>query len=197
MYSPARHDEPTGLANYADQQLSALRASIYGLTEQQARRKPCRSELSIGGLIKHVTRGLRGAVSQLDGTAGEFVLDEATYAEFMGSFALTADETAVEIVEKFDAARAAFLEAMQSADPDADAMAQPAPWAGILDSRPMKNRYFMVHQIEEFARHAGHADILREEIDGMSVPALEMSLAGAPANDFFTPFKPEPGTILA
>ena len=197
MYAPARHDELTGLANYADQQLGALRAAIYGLTEQQARQTPCRSALSIGGLLKHITRGLRGAVAQLDGTAEPMVLDEATYAEFMGSFALTADETAVEIVEKFDAARTAFLEAMETADPDADSMAQPAPWAGIYDSRPMKNRYFMVHQIEEFARHAGHADIIREEIDGMTVPALEMSLAGAPANDFFAPYTPEPGTILA
>jgi hypothetical protein len=54
-----------------------------------------------------------------------------------------------------------------------------------------------VHVVEELARHAGHADIIREQIDGMSVPALVLTLAGAPANDFFTPYEPAPGTLLA
>ncbi|ALG85582.1 DUF664 domain-containing protein [Gordonia phthalatica] len=197
MYAPASHDELTGLINYADQQLSALRAAVYGLTEAQARETPCRSTLSIGGLLKHVTRGMRGAVKEFDGTAEVRALDASAFAEYMGSFALTDDETAAQIIADFDDARAAFLEAMRAADPDADAMAQPAPWAGIFDSRPMKTRYFMVHQIEEYARHAGHADIIREQLDGMTVPALEMSLAGAPANDFFTPYVPQSGTLLA
>ncbi|EGD55208.1 DUF664 domain-containing protein [Gordonia neofelifaecis] len=197
MYAPARDDELTGLINYADQQLGALRAAAYGLTEEQARETPCRSALSIGGLLKHIERGMRGAVAQLNGTAAELVLDESTFAEYMGSFALTDDETAAGMIERFDAARAEFLDAMRSSDPDGDAMAQPAPWAGIYEPRPMKNRYFMCHQVEEYARHAGHADIIREQIDGLSVATLEMSLAGAPANQFFTPFEPEPGTLLA
>ncbi|AUH70195.1 MULTISPECIES: DUF664 domain-containing protein [Gordonia] len=197
MYAPARDDELTGLINYADQQLGALRAAAFGLTEAQARQTPCRSVLSIGGLIKHIERGLRGAAAQLNGTAGELVLDEAALAEYMGSFALTDDETAAGIIERFDAARAEFLEAMRSSDPDGEAMAPPAPWAGVYESRPMKNRYYMCHQVEEYARHAGHADIIREQIDGMSVAALEMTLAGAPANQFFTPYTPAPGTLLA
>ncbi|MBM7366182.1 mycothiol transferase [Gordonia hydrophobica] len=197
MYAPARDDELTSLTNYADQQLAALRASAYGLTDHQARETPCRSALSVGGILKHVTRGMRGAVAELTGRAETLVLDEAAYAEYLGSFTLTDSETAAEIVEQFDAARAAFLEAMRGSDPDADAMAQPAPWAGVYDSRPMKTRYYLAHQVEEYARHAGHADIIREQIDGMSVPALEMSLAGAPANDFFTPYAAKPGTLLA
>ena len=47
------------------------------------------------------------------------------------------------------------------------------------------------------ARHAGHADIIREQIDGMSVPAIVLSEAGAPANDFFQPYVAQPGTIGA
>ncbi|MGB6246175.1 DUF664 domain-containing protein [Gordonia sp. (in: high G+C Gram-positive bacteria)] len=197
MYAPARDDELTGLVNYADQQLDAIRAASFGLTEEQARLRPCRSELSIGGIIKHIVRGMRGAVSQLQGTGGEFVLDEAAFAAYMGSFALTDDETAAGVIAEFDQVRAEFLAAMRASDPDADAMAPPAPWAGINEPRPMKNRYFMGHQIEEFARHAGHADIIREQIDGQSVPALVMSLAGAPANRFFTPYTAAPGTLLA
>jgi hypothetical protein len=52
-----------------------------------------------------------------------------------------------------------------------------------------------VHQIEEMARHAGHADIIREQVDGVSVPQIVISQAGAPANDFFQPYVPAPGTI--
>ena len=54
-----------------------------------------------------------------------------------------------------------------------------------------------MHLVEEFARHAGHADILREQIDGVAVPALVLTLAGAPANDFFQPYEAAPGTLLA
>ena len=63
--------------------------------------------------------------------------------------------------------------------------------------RPANSRYYLVHQIEEMARHAGHADIIREQIDGMAVPAIMLSEAGVAANDFFQPYVPEPGTIGA
>ena len=53
MYRPAEHNEITGLLHYLDQQLDALRASAFGLTEAQSRETPCRSSLSIAGLIKH------------------------------------------------------------------------------------------------------------------------------------------------
>jgi hypothetical protein len=51
--------------------------------------------------------------------------------------------------------------------------------------------------IEEYARHAGRADIIHEQIDGMAVPAVVLTLAGAPGNDFFRPYRPAPGTLLA
>jgi hypothetical protein len=54
-----------------------------------------------------------------------------------------------------------------------------------------------VHLVEEFARHTGHADIIREQIDGMAVPALVLNPAGAGANDVFPPCEPAPGTLLA
>ena len=62
-------------------------------------------------------------------------------------------------------------------------------------SPPAKLRYFLVHQIEETARHAGHVDLLREQLDGVAVPSLVMTLEGMPANDFFQPYVPAPGTI--
>jgi hypothetical protein len=54
----------------------------------------------------------------------------------------------------------------------------------------------LIHLIEETARHAGHADILREQIDGLAVPRIVLSQAGAPKNDFFDPYVPDPGTLV-
>ena len=42
MYEPACDEEITGLVNYIDQQLDAIRAAAIGLTEDQARLRPCR-----------------------------------------------------------------------------------------------------------------------------------------------------------
>ena len=47
------------------------------------------------------------------------------------------------------------------------------------------------------ARHAGHADIIREQIDGVSIPAIVLTADGMAASDYFEPYVPEPGTIGA
>ncbi|MGE0877792.1 MAG: DUF664 domain-containing protein [Acidimicrobiia bacterium] len=198
MYEPAQHDEITGIVNFVEQQLDAIRAAAVGLTDEQARSTPTRSALSIGGLLKHVTYGMRGAVDRLSApNVGVRELDEAAFAAYQGSFALTADESAADALDAFDAARNAYVAAIAATDPASTLTEPPQPWFGIFDARPANARYYLVHQIEEMARHAGHADIIREQIDGMAVPAIVMSLAGAPANDFFQPYVPAPGTLGA
>jgi hypothetical protein len=88
-----------------------------------------------------------------------------------------------------------YLEVFGAADPDARAVEPPAPWHARFDEKPIRLRYYLTHQIEEMARHAGHADIIREQLDGVSIPSLVLTLEGAPANDFFQPYIPTPGTI--
>ena len=196
MYEPASNDEITGLVNYVDEQLTAIRAAAVGLTEEQARVQPCRSTLSVGGLIKHATHGMRGAPARLTGERdGATAYDDDAIAAYQSSFTLGDDETAAAVLTDFDAARVAYLAALAAVDPDSPSVEPPAPWFGIFDARPANARYYLVHQVEEMARHAGHADILREQIDGMAVPAIVLSEAGAPANDFFQPYAPAPGTI--
>ncbi|HEU4545002.1 MAG TPA: DinB family protein [Microlunatus sp.] len=194
MYAPARHDEITGLVNYLQVQLSAVRAAPLGLTEEQARATPCRSALSVGGIVKHTAYGLRGAAATI-AADGHPEIDEAAYAAHAASFTVGPDETMAGVLAEFDAAREACLAVITAADPDAEFLAPPAPWFGLFQARSAKLRYFLVHQIEETARHAGHADILREQLDGVAVPALVLTLEGMPANDFFQPYVPAPGTI--
>lgn len=197
MYAPAQDDEITSIANYINQQLGAIRAAAFGLTEKQACSTPCRSALSVGGIIKHATHVMRGAVGRIRELHTSRSLDEAAFAVYMGSFTVGDDETVAGVINEFDSVRAELMALLLTADPDAGATEPPAPWDGIFEPLPIRLRYFLNHQIEEYARHAGHADIIREQIDGTPVPSLVLSLAGAPANDFFTPFQPAPGTLLA
>lgn len=197
MYEPASNDEITGLVKYLDQQLTAIRSAAVGLTDEQARLRPCRSALSIGGLIKHTTYGMRGATTRLSGDGVRTEIDEAAFAAYMGSFALADDETAADALAEFDSAHTDYIAAVAATDPDSPTVEPPSPWHGIYDARPANARYYLVHQIEEMARHAGHADIIREQIDGLAVPAIVLSEEGAPANDYFQPYVPAPGTLGA
>lgn len=197
MYEPSRDGEAEGLARYVDQQLSAIRASVHGLTEQQARETPCRSTLSIAGIIKHTAQGMRGVTANLRDGMKTVPLTEQDFARYLAGFVLDDDEATLDVLSEFDAARTEYLAAIAGTDPAADNEAPPTPWQGIDSARPILNRYYLVHQVEEMARHAGHADIIREQLDGLAVPTLVMTLQGLPANPFFQPYVPAAGTIGA
>jgi hypothetical protein len=195
MYVPAQHDEITGLLNYVDQQLAAIRASVYGLTDEQAKATPCRSSLSLAALLKHAAYGMRGYTAQLSGSLS--ALDDAAFAAYLGSLEVGDDDVVSDMLAEFDAARQELLAALGDADPNAAVIAPAAPWHGIMQPLPVRRRYDIGHFLEEFARHAGHADIIREQLDGMAIPALVMSIEGMPASQFFQPYVPAPGTIGA
>ena len=188
MFSPAKYTESEVLVGYLDQQLTAIRAAAYGLTEQQARATPCRSALSIGGLVKHVTHIMAGrAARQAD---PEAMPDAAGFALFMGSFALGDGETLAGALEAFDRVRASYLADVRATDPGADMTAPPAPWDGVYAPTDSVQRFALVHHIEEFARHAGQADIIREQLDGADAASLLMAVEGREGNDYVQPWAP-------
>lgn len=195
MYLATSDDEITGLVRYLDQQLDAIRASVVGLTEEQAQSRPCASSLSVGGLLKHVSYVIAGAIDRLADPTGVPALDEAAFDRYQSSFTVADDESVADLLTEFDRVRPAYLAAMADADPDAEWTEPPAPWNGVFDARPARVRFYLVHQVEELARHAGHADILREQIDGTAIPAIVLSQEGMVAGSFFTPYVPEPGSI--
>jgi hypothetical protein len=194
-YAPAPDDELGGLVGYIDQQLTALRASAFGLTEEQAHATPCRSALSIGALIQHTIYVMRGAVSRLVDGPRLGGLTEEDVSRHVLSTQLDPGTSVSDLLGVFDAVRAEYLQVLRSVDPGAGTTEPSAPWEGRTASAPIRVRYHLVHQIEELARHAGHADIIREQIDGTSVPALVMTREGRPANPYFTPFAAQAGTI--
>ena len=181
MFGPGQRSEIETLAGYLDAQLTAIRAAAFGLTEDQARATPCRSTLSIGGLVKH-------AVYVMRQRHGAPELDQAGFERYLGSFALTADETLAGLLDAFDEARASYLAEVRATDPDAPMTAPPAPWDGRDDPTPSVQRYALVHHVEEFARHAGHADIIREQLDGAGSGPLLLAAEGRPGNAFMQPW---------
>ncbi|MGD9962210.1 DinB family protein [Nocardioides sp.] len=191
MHQPAKHSEIENIIGYLQQQIDALRTAAHGLTDEEARLSPCASTLSIGGLVKHATYVCNGwehreAVARGE-ASGE--LDEAAFAEFFGSFALTAEETLAGALRAFDSAAWSYLAAIAKVDPDAVIMEPPAPWAGRFEPTETTARFAMLHGVEELARHAGHADIIREQIDGAKAGSLLAAVEGRPANDFVTPWQ--------
>ena len=188
MFNPGTYTEAEVLIGYLDQQLAAIRAAAYGLTEQQARETPCRSALSIGGLVKHATYVMaQRERRKADPTS---LPDEAGYALFMGSFALGDGETLAGALEAFDAARSAYLADVRATDPGGQMTAPPAPWDGVFAPTDSVQRFALVHHVEEFARHAGHADIIREQLDGADAASLLMAVEGRPGNAFVQPWAP-------
>lgn len=188
MFGPGKHSEAETFLGYLEQQLDSIRAAAYGLTEAQARETPCRSALSIGGLVKHATYVLQG--EQRRRANPDAPLDETAVALFMGSFALTEDETLAGALEAFDAAREQYLADVRDMDPDDTMSEPPAPWDGRFTPTESVRRFQLMHHVEEFARHAGHADIIREQLDGADAASLLMAVEGRPGNDFIQPWRP-------
>jgi len=197
MSIPAGLNEPDAIADFVESQVKAIRAAAYRLTEQQARETPCRSGLSVGGLVKHATYGLTRYLRRMQ-APGEIASEEYTperYAEYFGSFALTDDETLEGVLADLDTAAVRYLAAVRAADPDRPTIQPPAPWDGRDEPSETVERVHLLHAVEEMARHAGHADILREQIDGATSAELQAALDGRPANAFVTPWQaPETAT---
>lgn len=192
MYHPALHDEATGLAEYVDNQLESLRASAYGLTEEQARLTPTRSALSIGGILKHVTFVIRPpeTYEEVSVEEGGEITEDAASA-FFDTFRLLEDESLAGTLATFDEYRPQVVAWIRGSDEDEQIPVGPAPWYGRMESADARLRYVHVHFVEELARHAGHADIIREQIDGATSLELVLADTGQPATPFAQPWRAE------
>ncbi|GGR49846.1 putative damage-inducible protein DinB [Nocardioides luteus] len=141
-----------------------LRFAVRDLTDEQARLTPTVSALSLGGLVKHVSGVERGwADFVVRGPVAQEVSPEK-YAEFAAGFVLAEDETLAGVLETYEEVAAATDELIRTVDLDADHPLPEAPWfeAGVRWS----HRRTFTHILAETAQHSGHADIIRETIDG-------------------------------
>lgn len=193
MIEPTTRTESEALTAFLREQVVAARTAAYGLTDEEARRTPTRSALSIGGILKHLTTAWVAWERREAQNRGErgWELTEEDYGTFYGSFALAPDESLARVVAQYDAATDALLAAVEAADPAAEVQEAPAPWFGRMEPSVVTRRSLVLHMIEEFARHAGHADIIREQLDGAQAGQLTMAVQGIEGNDFMQPWRRE------
>ncbi len=156
---PFAGDERDILSGFLEWYRATLLHKCAGLTgEQLAERAAPPSNLSLVGLLRHMTEVERAWFRRR--FAGEpidrvYVSDESPDADFDDATAERAETDYAAFVAELESARAAT--AARTVD---ETFWHPRRQA------TMSLRWVYVHMIEEYARHCGHADLIRERIDG-------------------------------
>jgi hypothetical protein len=172
----------------------AFSAVAYGLTDEQARSAPSVSSLSIGGLIKHATSVQKGWVDRASAAPEMPPRDERPMEEIMAEYAdqyvMREDETLADLLNELANQNAETLRIFAEADLDTPVpVPHDVPWfPQDIDSWPV--RWVAMHLIEELARHAGHADIIRETTDSATMYELMAANEGWPETDFIKRWRP-------
>ncbi|MFG1699138.1 DinB family protein [Nonomuraea sp. NPDC049309] len=146
-----------------------LRYTTRDLTDEQARARTTASELCLGGLIKHVTSMERAWVDFiLNGTSAmkNFTdMTEEDFARRAAEFRLLPDETLAGVLAAYEEVARRTDEVVATLpDLDVSHSLPEAPWNEPGARRSA--RRVILHIIAETTQHAGHADIIRESLDG-------------------------------
>lgn len=145
-----------------------LRHTVRDLTDEQAAQLPTASVLCLGGLVKHVSDTeqvwadfiVRGADAVRGGP-----VDGTGTGNREKEFTLRDDETLAGVLDRY-AMVAHRTDEIVAALPDLD-ISHPLPKAPWFEpGSRWSARRVLLHIIGETAQHAGHADILRESLDG-------------------------------
>jgi hypothetical protein len=137
------------------------------LTDEQASQRTTVSELTLGGLIKHVTLvEAQWAKFIVEGpSAMSFDGSEATAGTWENGFRMLEGETLAGLLAQYEEVAAKTDDLVRTLpDLNAGHPLPEAPWfePGVTWSA----RRVLVHIMGETAQHAGHADIIREALDG-------------------------------
>ena len=193
MPPPAVGDRQT-LLNFVAFQQNAFFAVSYGLTDEDARSTPTVSALSIGGLIKHVTSVQRSWTQRAAAAPGFPPPDprplEEQMADYGAEHTMREDETLEGLLDGLRVQNAHTLSVFADADLDAAVpVPRNVPWFP-KDIDHWSVRWVAMHLIEEMARHTGHADIIRESIDGATMYELMAGAQSWPETDWVKRWKP-------
>jgi Protein of unknown function (DUF664) len=152
--------ERDALCGFLDAQRAALLRKVEGLSDSDARTSPTVSSLSLLGLVKHSALWERRwfqVVVAGRALPGEWP-ESGRAAWRTEDFRVGEDDTVAHWVRYYDDQVAVSREITASTELGAPCARQ--------DLAPRNLRWVLLHLIEETSRHAGHADIIRETIDG-------------------------------
>lgn len=192
--APPVDDERSALREFLAFHQSAYFAVSYGLTDKQARSTPSVSALSIGGLVKHATGMQRSWMARVAAAPQAPPKDPRPFDQIAKEFAdqhvMRPDETLDGLLRGFEAQNATSLRLVDTADLDAEVpVPHDIPWFP-KDQKAWSVRWVILHVINELARHAGHADIIRETIDGATMYELIAGREDWEIAGWVTPWKP-------
>jgi uncharacterized damage-inducible protein DinB len=158
MKSPHTGTEKEILLHSMERHRAAVLWKLQGLDDEQLRRQLVPSGTSLLGLVKHLGACEYGWFCETFGVETEPLPfdDEDEDADLR----LEPGEKTEDVLAFYDRACAAANAVIEAMDLDATGTS----WSGTAVSM----RWVLVHMIEETARHAGHVDILRELLDGMT-----------------------------
>ena len=111
------------------------------------------------------------------------------YAAYQEAWTWGEQDTVAAAIASLDEVSAAVLDAVRTLDPDTPVPVPDAPWFP-KDVEAWSVRWVWLHLVEELARHAGHADIIREAVDGATAYALVAAKDGFPETPWIKPWKP-------
>ena len=164
-----------------------LKNTAYGLTDEETRTVTTASTLSVGGTIKHVAAAERGwtdTILQVNAAA------HTDYAAYAANFRMEPGETLAGVLALYDEV-AARTDAVVGGIADlgqAVPVPKGVPWFPD-DVEAWSVRWVLLHLIEETARHAGHADIIRECLDEATAGSLMAAAEGWEATDWLKPWE--------
>lgn len=181
---PPVPDERSGLLGFLAQQRRVLKHAAHGLTFDELRAAPSASALTIGGLLKHVTFTERGWIARVTGGP-----DPASSADYGQEFQLTDADTLEHLIADYDRAAAETEAAIAAIDDLGHPVPVPDdPWFP-KDIEAWSVRWVLLHLIEETARHAGHADVIRESLDGATAFELLAAAENWPESPWLKPWR--------
>jgi hypothetical protein len=158
--------ERAELASVLAKHRGFLRHTVDGLDDEQAARRTTASELCLGGLIKHVTMVEMGWVGFIEQGPGALAgSDPEAMQAHADSFRMLPGETLAGLLDAY-AQVAAGTETLLYTLPSLDS-SQPLPEAPWFEpGARWSARQVFLHILAETSQHAGHADIIRESLDG-------------------------------
>ncbi|MET9434158.1 DinB family protein [Streptomyces sp. NPDC006551] len=155
-------DEREAFLNFVEAQRAAIRRASLGLTEEQAASRPSASELSLSGVIKHVAEVELNWLRLAQQRPNDRRRSQETWSE---GFRLVDGETIPQMLDFWNGVKKETEEFVRQVPSLDDTFPLPeAPWFP-KDGR-VSVRWMLLHLVQEMGRHAGHADIIRESLDG-------------------------------
>ncbi|MGH3813019.1 MAG: DinB family protein [Pseudonocardiaceae bacterium] len=154
-------ERPT-LEAFLDYYRDTVKRKVWGVSEEDARRRLVPSATTLGGIVKHLRWVELNWFQRILAQIPDSVLPPVSWDDPDAGFRMEFEETVEQLIVDYD--RQCELSRQIAAQHE---LADTSPHRELGE---VSLRWIYIHMIDETARHAGHADILREQIDGTTGP---------------------------